>query len=97
MSLSTSSSRSVRSDSPGATAAADFLGKIHAIGDACRQNPATLVPVILDGENAWEYYAGGGRPFLRALYAALEGAADVIMKPFDREIIEAKFHEVGLI
>jgi hypothetical protein len=27
--------------------------------------------VILDGENAWEYYDGQGRPFLRALYERL--------------------------
>jgi hypothetical protein len=27
--------------------------------------------VILDGENAWEHFEGGGRPFLRALYGAL--------------------------
>ena len=52
----------------GTTAAADFLGKLHAIGDACRQNPATLVPVILDGENCWEYYPDGGVSFLRSLY-----------------------------
>ena len=30
--------------------------------------------VILDGENAWEHYDGGGRPFLRALYRALAAA-----------------------
>ncbi len=54
--------------SPGPVAAADFLGKLHAIGDACRQNPATLVPVILDGENCWEYYPDGGVSFLRSLY-----------------------------
>ena len=54
--------------SPGPAAAADFLGKLHAIGDACRQNPATLVPVILDGENCWEYYPDGGVSFLRSLY-----------------------------
>ena len=40
----------------------------HAIGDACRHNPATLVPVILDGENCWEYYPDGGVSFLRSLY-----------------------------
>jgi hypothetical protein len=33
--------------------------------------------VILDGENAWEHYAGGGRPFLRALYQRLSTARDV--------------------
>ena len=35
------------------------------------------VAVILDGENAWEYYEGGGRPFLRALYGALSKATDI--------------------
>jgi alpha-amylase/alpha-mannosidase (GH57 family) len=54
--------------SPGPAAAADFLSKIHAIGQACRSNPATLVPVILDGENCWEYYPDGGVSFLRSLY-----------------------------
>jgi alpha-amylase/alpha-mannosidase (GH57 family) len=54
--------------SPGSVAAADFLGKLHGIGEACRQNAATLVPVILDGENCWEYYPDGGVSFLRALY-----------------------------
>jgi alpha-amylase/alpha-mannosidase (GH57 family) len=54
--------------SSGHAAAADFLGKLHAIGDACRHNPATLVPVILDGENCWEYYPDGGVSFLRSLY-----------------------------
>ena len=54
--------------SPGTAAAADFLSKVHAIGQACRSNPATLVPVILDGENCWEYYPDGGVSFLRSLY-----------------------------
>lgn len=58
--------------SPGGVAAADFLGKLHSIGDACRQNPSTLVPVILDGENCWEYFPDGGVSFLRSLY---QGAA----------------------
>jgi alpha-amylase/alpha-mannosidase (GH57 family) len=56
--------------SPGGVAAADFLGKVHAIGDATRQNSATLVSVILDGENCWEYYPDGGVSFLRSLYQA---------------------------
>jgi alpha-amylase/alpha-mannosidase (GH57 family) len=50
-------------------AAQDFLGRIR---ENCR--PITgagrdaLVPIILDGENAWEYYERNGRPFLRELY-----------------------------
>jgi alpha-amylase/alpha-mannosidase (GH57 family) len=36
-------------------------GLLHSGRDA-------LVPIILDGENAWEYYDRNGRPFLRELY-----------------------------
>src|SRR5207302_8577226 len=32
-----------------------------------------VVPVILDGENAWEYYPKSGREFLRRFYDALQG------------------------
>ena len=49
----------------GAEQAADhFLARI-------RENTSrhdVLVPIILDGENAWEWYEANGRPFLRALY-----------------------------
>jgi len=47
-----------------AEAAEHFLNQI-------RQNAAGtegLVPIILDGENAWEWYEANGRPFLRELY-----------------------------
>jgi len=30
-----------------------------------------MVPVILDGENAWEWYESNGRPFLRELYSRI--------------------------
>jgi len=65
--------------SPGHAAAHDFIGKLHAIGDACRHNPATLVPVILDGENCWEYYPDGGVSFLRSLYQ--NAARDAHVRP----------------
>jgi alpha-amylase/alpha-mannosidase (GH57 family) len=54
-------------------AAQDFLRRIH---DNCRpilqQGRDALAPIILDGENAWEYYDRGGRPFFRELYGAIE-------------------------
>jgi alpha-amylase/alpha-mannosidase (GH57 family) len=52
-------------------AAGDMMGKFLAIGRAVEANNAgrgALVPVILDGENCWEYYPDGGVRFLRALY-----------------------------
>ena len=61
-------------------AAADFVDRVRDAGrrfsEATGGEVAT-VPVILDGENAWEYYDGGGRPFLRALYRALDEAEDI--------------------
>ncbi len=49
----------------------DFLAKIQAIAGATRGKTAhrpTLVSIILDGENCWEYYPNGGLDFVRALY-----------------------------
>jgi alpha-amylase/alpha-mannosidase (GH57 family) len=54
-------------------AAQDFLNRIH---DNCRGLLASgrdaLVPIILDGENAWEYYDHNGRPFFRELYSRIQ-------------------------
>ena len=44
---------------------------MEAIGRATRGNAGhrpTLVSIILDGENCWEYYPNGGVDFLRTLY-----------------------------
>jgi alpha-amylase/alpha-mannosidase (GH57 family) len=52
-------------------AVGDFLGKIGAIGESTTGNAGhrpTLVSIILDGENCWEYYPSGGADFLRKLY-----------------------------
>jgi len=50
-------------------AARDFITKVRGCGEG-------LVSVILDGENAWEHYPGGGVPFLRELYGGLSRAAE---------------------
>ncbi len=52
-------------------AADDLLGKVASIGRGVAgrmgDKPA-IVPVILDGENCWEFYPDGGVRFLRHLY-----------------------------
>jgi alpha-amylase/alpha-mannosidase (GH57 family) len=64
-----------------ATAAAtDFVGRVREAGRrfaTAGGGEEAVVSVILDGENAWEHYPGGGRPFLRALYRQLLEATDV--------------------
>jgi alpha-amylase/alpha-mannosidase (GH57 family) len=57
-----------------AAAAQDFVGRLVEAGrrfTARTGGAEAVVPIILDGENAWEHYEGQGRPFLRALYGAL--------------------------
>jgi alpha-amylase/alpha-mannosidase (GH57 family) len=62
---------------PAAAAADDFLARVRAAASTASAGRQATVTVILDGENAWEHYAGGGRPFLRALYQRLSAARDV--------------------
>jgi alpha-amylase/alpha-mannosidase (GH57 family) len=50
-------------------AAEDFVHHLKAIGAAVDRGPdPAVVAVILDGENCWEHYPGGGVTFLRSLY-----------------------------
>ncbi len=52
-----------------AAAAEDFLRRIREnCAGILASGRDALVPIILDGENAWEYYDRNGRPFLRELY-----------------------------
>ncbi|HUS19341.1 MAG TPA: glycoside hydrolase family 57 protein [Terriglobales bacterium] len=54
-------------------AAQHFLGKIKASAASLTESGRdAIVPVILDGENAWEYFPGSGREFLRQLYGAIQ-------------------------
>jgi predicted glycosyl hydrolase (DUF1957 family) len=64
----------IYSGMPGQQAARDFVNRIHAIRDKLLESGAEgphLVSVILDGENAWEYYENDGKEFLHAMYRLL--------------------------
>jgi alpha-amylase/alpha-mannosidase (GH57 family) len=54
------------------TAAEDLHRRIRAIGDREPQGRTATVSVILDGENAWEYYPENGRQFLREFYRRVQ-------------------------
>ncbi len=49
-------------------AVANFVHHLENIADACTDQDGSVVSVILDGENAWEFYPDNGYYFLRALY-----------------------------
>lgn len=52
-------------------AIANFVHHLENIADACNDNAGAIVSVILDGENAWEYYPENGYHFLNGLYKKL--------------------------
>ncbi|HKQ87266.1 MAG TPA: glycoside hydrolase family 57 protein, partial [Candidatus Acidoferrales bacterium] len=57
----------------GAQAAADDLHRrIRSIGEREPRGRTATVSMILDGENAWEYYPENGREFLREFYRCIE-------------------------
>ncbi|MEP7307631.1 MAG: glycoside hydrolase [Acidobacteriota bacterium] len=59
---------------PADAAAQDFVGRLVEAGRRYSERTSgeeATIAIILDGENAWEHFEGGGRPFLRALYRRL--------------------------
>lgn len=57
-------------------AVADFIARLRQI----RQHSGgkeSVVPVILDGENAWEFYPENAYEFLSGLYAAIAESSDL--------------------
>ncbi len=61
-----------------AAAAADFIGHLRNISAfLAGKEGRHVVSVILDGENAWEYFPDNGWNFLDALYTELEHADDI--------------------
>jgi alpha-amylase/alpha-mannosidase (GH57 family) len=59
-------------------AAGQFLDRIREnTRPMLERGVDVLVPIILDGENAWEYYDHNGRPFLRELYRRISESTDL--------------------
>ncbi len=58
----------------GRDAAHHFMGELATIH---HQDARNLIPVFLDGENAWEYYPYNGWHFFNDLYEELENNPDI--------------------
>ncbi len=52
-------------------AADDFIKRLIHIYQLMPKSKPHLIPIILDGENAWEYYKNDGQDFLKYLYEGL--------------------------
>ncbi len=59
---------------PGENAAQDLINRLENIKKQLEAESAAgphIVSIVLDGENAWEYYQNDGKEFLNALYRLL--------------------------
>ena len=62
------------SQTPGEEAAADLMQRLENIRQGLKDEDAQgphIVSIVLDGENAWEYYPNDGKEFLHAFYRML--------------------------
>ena len=57
-------------------AAADLHARLRHLGNSVRTNKPLTICLFLDGENAWEYYPGNGRRFLREFYKRISDDQD---------------------
>src|SRR5438270_13913688 len=63
----------VYSGVPPGDAASDFLRRVkESAAPVLAAGRDAVVPIILDGENAWESYPQSGREFLRRLYDGIQ-------------------------
>ena len=60
----------------GKAAAADLHGRLRHLGESVQSSQPLTVCLFLDGENAWEYYPGNGREFLREFYGRIQADQD---------------------
>ena len=58
-------------------AAEDLYRRIRAIGERVQIGRPLTVSLILDGENAWEYFPGNGREFLRQFYSRIDNDPEI--------------------
>jgi len=52
-------------------AVANLIHHLETISESCAEKDDAVVSIILDGENAWEYYPQNGYYFISTLYAQL--------------------------
>jgi alpha-amylase/alpha-mannosidase (GH57 family) len=74
-------------------AAANFIEELAALAKPAGARP--VVSIILDGENAWEYYPYNGFYFLDAFYAALEAHPEIATTTFASLVDEG--HEAATL
>lgn len=74
----------------------DFIGTLEHIQETTPAHEHRVVSVILDGENAWEYYPYNGYYFLSELYQALSEHPCIEMTTFSDILEKCKDKSVSM-
>lgn len=80
----------------GDDAVANLVHDLENIAKKCPDADDAVVSIILDGENAWEYYPENGFYFLDALYETLSAHPTLELTTFQRIVAEPKLRRVAL-
>ena len=65
-------------------AVANLIGHMENIAEVCPDRNDCLITIILDGENAWEYYPENGYYFLDELYRSLAEHPQLQLTTFEQ-------------
>lgn len=69
-------------------AVANLIGHMENIAKVCPDRDDCLITIVLDGENAWEYYPENGHYFLDQLYRSLAKHPSLKMTTFEQFLAE---------
>ncbi|MCP5165302.1 MAG: glycoside hydrolase [Pseudomonadales bacterium] len=81
-------------------AVANLVGHMENIARICPDRDDCLITIILDGENAWEYYPENGYYFLNQLYHSLAQHPHLRMSTFEQFLAEKspqRAHEAKIV
>ena len=71
-------------------AVADLIGHMVNIADAAKDSKNTVISVIMDGENAWEYFPENAFHFLSTLYRSLVDHPQLEMATYSEVLDQQK-------
>ncbi len=81
----------------GRDAAEHFIQSIEQIGHNALPNESPIISVILDGENAWEYYPYNGYYFLSDLYELLENHPSICTTTYSSYITSKRCTDMATL
>jgi len=76
-------------------AVANMMSHLESIAQQCTEKPQTIVSIILDGENAWEYYPENAYYFISTLYEKLSQHKNIKLTTYS-EYLES-YHQKQIL